>query len=756
MGSILVVDDERSIRFTVGIFLEEDGHEVHTAEEAASALTILAERPVDVVLTDIILPGMSGIDLLQKIREMLPEVGVIVMTGEPTLDTAAEALRLGAIDYLQKPIAKTDILKSVRSAFRIKSLNDDRKRLEKENCKYLSQLEQLVDERTRALAESENALRRRAWELAVLNRLAREVGASMTVDATCRAGMSEIARATGSDLVAVFLCDGDRLVSKGVFPGAAPGGWEPKGVHQIGKCLCGLAVQEEKAVYSGDIHTDPRCTMDECKMAGFSSFAALPLKTGTEVFGVLGLASAGPRDFAGEGAFLEALANELSVGVKKSLLYEELQQHAADLQASIEQIRETEAERLKLQAQLQQSQKMEAIGTLAGGIAHDFNNILAAVLGYTELALGAVPKDASVHRYLTQVFEAALRARSLIQQILTFCRETGQTASSVPVVPIAKEALRLLRASLPATIEIRHDFQSNLAVMADPSSIHQVLMNLCTNAAHAMRRKGGVLDVSCGEVFLDADFVKEHPGLSPGSHLRLTVSDTGQGMSRYILDRVFDPFFTTKKKGGGTGLGLSVVHGIVKALNGHIMVYSSPGKGTTFQIFLPAVAADDLETDSPEEPVPTGTERILLVDDEKSLVDANTVLLESLGYRITGMTSPIEALEAFSTDPERFDLVITDMTMPQMTGDRLAHALLKIRPELPVILCSGFNVSLNGKNVTDMGLRAMLWKPILKRDIAVAIRSALSSPPGGADKAGLRSPKGNGDGVAGSRSENGL
>ena len=731
MGSILVVDDERSIRITVKAFLEDDGHDVHTAEDVPAALAVLAERSIDVVLTDIILPKLSGLDLLQKIKEMASDVRVIVMTGEPTLDTAAESVRFGALDYLRKPIAKNEILKSIRNALHIKTLNDEKKRLEEDNRHYLSRLEQLVDKRTRALAESEASLRRRAWELNVLNRLAREVGASMTVDATCRAGIGQIVKATGADLVLVFLRDGERLVQKGPFPEVPQRSWDPVDEHQVGVCLCGLAVSEERAVYSANIHLDPRCTMEECRIAGFSSLAALPLRTGTEVLGVLGLASTNPRDFSTEGPFLEALANELSVGLKKSLLYEQLEQHASDLQAGIEQIRKTEAERLKLQVQLQQSQKMEAIGTLAGGIAHDFNNILAAVLGYTELALGTVAKDAATHRYLSRVLDAALRARSLILQILTFSRETEQATGPIQVVPIAKETLRLLRASLPATIEIRQDLQSKLAAVADATRIHQVLMNLCTNAAHAMRKKGGVLEVSCTDVFLDSEFVQRHPGLSPGAHLRLTVSDTGHGMPRFILDRIFDPFFTTKRKGEGSGLGLSVVHGIVKGLNGHILVYSSPGKGTSFQIFLPGVSADGLEASSTEEPVPTGAEHILLVDDEAALVDVNTDILQSLGYKITGMTSPVEALEHFRADPHRFDLVITDMTMPRMTGDKLAAELLKIRSDLPVILCSGFSVSLNGKGKDLDGMRpsALLRKPILKRDMAVAVRAALDSPP---------------------------
>jgi signal transduction histidine kinase/ActR/RegA family two-component response regulator len=443
--------------------------------------------------------------------------------------------------------------------------------------------------------------------------------------------------------------------------------------------------------------------------------------------GVLGIASLRQRDFQEHASFLEALANEMSIGLNKSLLYEKVQQHAAELQARIIEIKEAEAESLRLQAQLQQAQKMEAMGTLAGGIAHDFNNILAAIVGYTELMLGTAPKDSSTHHYLMRIFGAGLRAKELVQQILTFCRKSEQATNPVQVNPIAREALRLLRASLPSTIEICQNLQSNMAVMADPTKIHQVLMNLCTNAAHAMRKKGGALDVSLTDCFLDSQYTEKHPQLLPGPYVRLVVKDTGQGMSQFLQDRIFDPFFTTKKKGEGTGLGLSVVHGIVMSLNGHIMVQSGPGKGTCFEIFLPAVATDNAEESSVEELLPTGNEHILLVDDEEVLVEAGQHMLESLGYQVTAVTGALEALGVFRSQPLDFDMVITDMTMPHMTGDKLARAMVEIRPDLPVILCTGFNASINADNMAMMKVQALLHKPILKKELAETVRKTLDA-----------------------------
>ena len=378
-----------------------------------------------------------------------------------------------------------------------------------------------------------------------------------------------------------------------------------------------------------------------------------------------------------------------------------------------------------LETQLQQAQKMEAIGTLAGGIAHDFNNILSSVFGYTELALIEAAEGTRLKKNLESVLTAGERARDLVQQILTFSRQGENTFGPIQVKFITKEALKLLQATLPSTIEIRQDIQSDSLVLGDPTQIHQVLLNLCVNANHAMREKGGLLEVALVDVELDARFTDPHPDMKPGTHLRLMVKDAGCGIPSHLLDRIFDPFFTTKDKGEGTGMGLSVVHGIVKAHGGTITVQCEPGKGSAFNVFLPVIEKT-VEKEAPiEKDLSTGTERILLVDDEMLLVTLGKQMLESLGYEVTTRTGSIKALELFKARPDRFDLVITDMTMPHLPGDELALKIAEIRPDVPVILCTGFSHKITEKKAKEMGIKAFLLKPILKGVLAETVRRVL-------------------------------
>ena len=384
-----------------------------------------------------------------------------------------------------------------------------------------------------------------------------------------------------------------------------------------------------------------------------------------------------------------------------------------------------EEDRKKFESKLIQAQKMESIGTLAGGIAHDFNNILSAIIGFTELAIDKAVEGEVALEDLQEVLRAGVRAKDLVKQILTFSRQSEQELRPAQVNIIAKEVLKLLRSSLPVTIEIRENIQSDSLVMADPAQIHQVLMNLCTNAGHAMQEKGGILKIDLADVRLDSEFASKHPGIKPGTFLRLTLSDTGHGMPPDIMDRIFDPFFTTKEKGEGTGLGLAVVHGIVNSLKGIITAYSDPEKGTTFNIFLPVMEREAMREKSVEKSLLTGTERILFIDDEPPLLDLGKKILESLGYKVEIRSSAVEALELFKAHPERFDLVITDMTMPKMTGEQLSEQMMAVRPDIPVILCTGFSAKMDEKKARAMGLRAFVFKPILKRDIAEAIRKVL-------------------------------
>jgi PAS domain S-box-containing protein len=381
----------------------------------------------------------------------------------------------------------------------------------------------------------------------------------------------------------------------------------------------------------------------------------------------------------------------------------------------------------KLESQLRQAQKMEAIGTLAGGIAHDFNNTLSAILGFTELALLQASVGNEAKAYLRDVLKSVDRAKALVKQILDFSRQSEQVRKPIQISTIVNEVIKMLRASLPSTIEIQHDVTSKRMVLADPTQIHQVLMNLCTNGAHAMRAYGGILKIGLIDVELDSDFAARYPGIDPGPHIRLTVSDTGHGMDAATIERIFDPYFTTKGAGEGTGLGLSVVHGIIKSYGGAITVYSVPGEGSTFQVLLPAIEDQELIKAETTSFVPSGTERILLVDDEPSLVRSGAEILEALGYVAAARTSAVDALKAFRAQPDKYDLVITDLTMPQMTGVDLAKKLLSIKPGIPIILCTGFSEVLTPEKAKMLGIRNILMKPWTIREMALAIRSVLDT-----------------------------
>jgi CheY-like chemotaxis protein len=369
---------------------------------------------------------------------------------------------------------------------------------------------------------------------------------------------------------------------------------------------------------------------------------------------------------------------------------------------------------------------MEALATLAGGIAHDFNNILSAIIGYTDLAQSQLAKESKAAGYVAEVQVASRRAKDLVAHILAFSRQTRP--ERMPMVPhlVVKEVIGLLRSTLPATIEIRLKAAPVCTIFGNPTEIHQVLMNLCTNAYHAMRDKGGVLEILVAKVQLDDTAKDIHPDLIPNSYARISVSDTGCGIPSEVLPRIFDPYFTTKAEGEGTGLGLAVAHGIVKSHQGAITVYSEAGKGTHFHVYLPLLDRTEADGKATEEnPLPMGAERILFVDDELPLANLGKQMLETLGYRVSMQTGAMQALAVFKNDPTAFDLVITDMTMPEMTGAELAVEILRLRPGIPVILCTGYSYSMTEVKAKAMGIREFVLKPLVRREAAVVIRKVL-------------------------------
>ncbi len=382
---------------------------------------------------------------------------------------------------------------------------------------------------------------------------------------------------------------------------------------------------------------------------------------------------------------------------------------------------------LSMEAQLRQSQKMEAIGTLAGGIAHDFNNILSAVFGYSELAQRSLSDREKACLYLDEILKAAGRARDLVKHIMTFSRQAEQQKKKFQPKYVIREALKLLRASLPSTIEINEAVKSDSFIIADTTQIHQVVMNLCTNAGYAMKDHGGILKVALEDYKADQEFA-ERQGIKRGDYIMLQVSDTGKGIPPEIVDRIFDPFYTTKPHGEGTGLGLSVVHGIVKSLGGTITVASKTGKGTAFTIYLPAERCDIKDTDENAlADIPGGSERLILVDDEESLMLAEKGILEDFGYHISGFTKSEQALEAFMNDPMSFDTVITDYTMPRMTGYELALRIREIRKDIPVIICTGYIDSEVEARIKLAGINEFVRKPVTRREFGMALRRVLDN-----------------------------
>ncbi|WP_310599998.1 ATP-binding protein [Desulfobulbus sp.] len=394
----------------------------------------------------------------------------------------------------------------------------------------------------------------------------------------------------------------------------------------------------------------------------------------------------------------------------------------------ITELRRSEAERQRLHTQLIQAQKMEAIGTLAGGIAHDFNNILGAIIGYTEIALDACPPDSAVARDLTNVLNAGYRAVDLVKQILAFSRQTVTERTTLLPAPIVKEAVKLLRPTLPSTIAIETRIDdAGRSILADPVQIQQIVMNLCTNAFHAMETTGGTLTITLADRDIAVDEIPDQAKVLPGPFVELTVADTGTGIAPEIRDKIFEPFFTTKSVSKGTGMGLSIIHGIVTSYQGLLSCDSTPGQGTCFRVLLPAsTPADEAERETAERALP-GRERILFVDDEPILAELGQTMLERLGYQATACTDSTVALAAFRNHPDLFDAVVTDHTMPGLTGMEMARQMLAIRPDLPIVLCTGYSSLVTKDAVLAAGIKGFAFKPLPRKELAALLRQVLDA-----------------------------
>jgi len=420
------------------------------------------------------------------------------------------------------------------------------------------------------------------------------------------------------------------------------------------------------------------------------------------------------------------LIHERDLHTQLALESEALRSSNTELRNEIAERQKTEEEKKRLQTDLDQARKMEAVGTLAGGIAHDFNNILSAIIGYSELTLNDTGVSEKTRQKILEILNAGERAKALVNQILAFSRKAEIRIAPLELKEAISEALKMMRSLLPANITIEQNYVASGLVLSSSTHIHQIIMNLCSNAIHAMESEGGMLEVGLTRERIDAQSVAGELHLPAGSYMKMTISDNGQGMLPEVAARVFEPYFTTKEIGRGTGLGLSVVHGIVKSHGGAITCRSTPGMGTSFNIYFPEIEDRRKSEDfRQEETMPTGTETILYVDDEPMLCDIAIEMLESLGYQVVGKTSSLEAHDLFIANPQRFAAVITDMSMPQLTGDKLARKILARRPDTPIIVCTGYSEHISGEDAARLGIREFLMKPYKMPQLAYAVRRVI-------------------------------
>lgn len=689
---ILTIDDEQVVRDTIRAYLEDYDYEVLVAENGRHGLEILRENTPNLVLVDFRMPKLDGLGVLTFLQQEMPDMPVIVISGAGEISDVVKALRLGAWDYILKPISDmTILLHAVEKCL-------ERAHLLELNRQYQSNLEELVGQKTRELSEVNTRLKRvveSTKKLLGCGRLDESGGLLLQEFASHMDATGGSVYAVDSDgLKRLATLDGEHASDVISFP------LKRGSVFQ-------RVMESNKPLFLDDIEKE-----DSILSSGWNKYKDNSLLV-FPIFGAKG-----------------EIAAIVSLHSKKRPPFD-LQDHdIGDILATYAgealQVANVSYALKSSEERLRQAHKMEAIGTLAGGIAHDFNNILAAIIGYTDLSLVSEDCDGAIRKNLEQVKKASDRAKDLVAQILAFSRTEEFKEEVVDIAPIVKEALKLLRATIPSSITIEAEIPEGLGKIAtDSTKIYQVLMNLCTNAAQAMNNREGVLTVRFSRVRRD-HLPKEAQKNRSRSWLVLSVTDTGSGISRENLERIFDPYFTTKEKGEGTGLGLAMVHAIVRSSGGVIDVESKPGSGSTFYLYFPSFGNDMLTVDEiPLTSMRGGNERILFVDDELMLAEMAGKMLKKLGYEVEVLSSSRDALKILKDDPQRYDLLITDQTMPHLSGMELAREVLERRPDLPVILYSGYSADINDEVLAELGIRIFLMKPLSMSGLAEAVRNTL-------------------------------
>jgi len=805
---VLVIDDEATIRHSFTDYLEDQGFEVLTAEDGRIGLELIKQEQPQVILVDLRMPELNGLEVLQRCSEFTPDTPKIVISGANSIGDVVRALRYGAWDYLVKPVTDLSILNHTV----LKAL--EKARLLQENRRYQKHLEELVLERTQELEQANSHLSNINTRLRKIVETTQGLAGCVGMNHFGSQILDEFAHhmvATGGSLYFVEE-DGLRRIHS-LDPGHAPDFIQyPLPQHSI---LRQVIEKGKPLLIDNVLKTD---TIEPSGWTGYDngSLLAFPIPdTFGRTVGVLTLHSKKEPPFVEQdkeiGAILasyscetlravqafEALkkserqyrtlfektndaifivekitgryldANEAAAELTGRTLKElkrlttnevpamRVDKSPLDLTAAHETMemgivnycRPDNTNRiarlstvslddnavigiardithdLEIEKQLRQSQKMEAIGTLAGGIAHDFNNILSGIFGFAQLAKMDLDSPEKLAKHIDQIVKGAQRATGLVQQILMFSRQTENTQKPLKLYLIVKEAIKFLRSSIPSTIEIKENLISQKTIMVDSTQLHQVVINLCTNAYHAIGDSVGTLTVGLDDIDIpeqEQESKNIHP---PGSYVKLEIRDTGHGMDKETLEKIFNPYFTTKQLGEGTGLGLAVVTGIIKKHNGFIKAFSEPGKGSTFQIFLPVINKNSSNTPTKKQQVLSrGTENIMVVDDEINILHTTQSLLEKQGYKVTIHRDGLSAFKAFENDPHLFDLVITDMAMPNMSGDNLAAKLIKIRPDIPIFLCTGFSANMSPKKAASLNIREFLLKPVIMMDLVEKIR----------------------------------
>lgn len=697
---ILIIDDEKHIRQSFADFLEDHDYEVILAENGKIGLELLQSERPDLVLLDLRMPEMHGLEVLRQKKDISPDLPMIVISGANRISDVIQALRYGAWDYLEKPVQDLSILRhSVEKAL-------EKARLVRENRSYQERLESMVKERTWELERSNLHLSNINVHLKKTVEIVKGLSGCLDIKQFEIKLLDEFATSIGASGGSIYLVEQEGLkLMHTLDPGHAPDFL----AFPLTKNSIFARVLSQKQPFLIQNITQENVV----KSSGWTgyldgSLLVYPIQDNKgNLISIMTLHSKEYPPFTEQdkeiGSILASYSCEAIRAIK-----------------AFDEVREREM-------QLRQSQKMEAIGTLAGGIAHDFNNILSGIFGYTQLAEMQRDKPELVKKNLERVMQGAGRASELVAQILTFSRQKEYEMKPLQLYLIVKEAMKFLESSIPSTINIVVNINSKNKILADATQMHQIIMNLCTNAYHAMRDSGGTLSVSLCDVMVN-ETDSELNCLS-GPFIELTVEDTGNGIEKKDLERIFDPYFTTKKITQGTGLGLAVVNGIVKKHKGFIKVSSKIGTGTVFRIFFPLMdlLGDQTYRIKPNLKNVDGSERIMLVDDEKDILVTTQEILSNMGYIVSSFMDGSSAFKAFENSPENYDLVITDMTMPNMDGRTLSQKIFSLRKGIPIILCTGFHETFTEEAALQTGIRRYLQKPILGQDLASIIREELDN-----------------------------